>query len=143
MSRPGPFDGIDLGAVNAGERERVFVAWLDARLVDEARHPQWGRSWKTTDGPGAFDGIDRDTLTSWDRARVMDAWMRAKREAERAQLPPLRPGDISEVKMRDVLATAAAQGLPDYREQNRAALEEWRRRAAQRERGGSDAGSGV
>jgi hypothetical protein len=69
----------------------------------------------TLDGPGPFDGVDPDTLSDVEWARRMELWMDRKRAEELAAHGPLRPGDVSEAKIRDVMGNADVRGLPDAR----------------------------
>lgn len=66
------------------------------------------------EGPGPFDGVDPDTLTREEWHRRYKEWLDRKRAESLAKHGPLRPGDISEVKKRDISGNADARGMTDY-----------------------------
>ena len=94
----------------------------------------------TLDGPGPFDGVDQESLSAEEWSRRLEAWFNAGLAEERARLGrDLIPGvDYSEVKARDIMGSAEARGMHDYRRDR----EEQARREQEREQAsGGDEGS--
>lgn len=65
--------------------------------------------------PAMYGGVDPKTLPEDERERRWGIWYMAELARLREEPSPFEPGDLSEVKMRDVLGNADVRGMTDYR----------------------------